>query len=181
MPDTGKKYPDDGIPFTRTARRTDQATRIPDGMSPVTGGRSSWAFWSTSLDSSDDAVVDVSQYVAPYARRGRRPSHEYLRVARPSLRSTPSPVARILPLPSTRALDQPIALRRSDAGSARLCRVNRSAELQSNALSPWMTRDAADVQFLHLGVDADRRLSRGRSVVDMARLLTCERCGQMDR
>ena len=80
MPDTGKKYPDNGMPFTAYRhRRADEAVGIPDGMSPVTGGRSSWGFWVTSLDWSDDAVIDVGQYVAPYARRGPQPLHEYLK------------------------------------------------------------------------------------------------------
>jgi hypothetical protein len=56
------------MPFTvYRQQRSDEAVRIPDGMSPVTGGRSSWAFWITSLDWSEDAVVDVAQYIAPYA------------------------------------------------------------------------------------------------------------------
>lgn len=80
MPDTGKKYPDNGVPFTEYHhRRSDEAVSIPAGMSPVTGGRSSWAFWITSLDWSDHAVVDVAQYTAPYARRGPQPLPEYLK------------------------------------------------------------------------------------------------------
>lgn len=80
MPDTGKKYPDNGVPFTAyQRRRSEEAVGIPDDMSPVTGGRSSWAFWITSLDWSDEAVVDVAQYTAPYAGRGPQPLPEYLK------------------------------------------------------------------------------------------------------
>jgi hypothetical protein len=80
MPDTGKKYPDNGVPFTGYQhQRSEAAVGIPDGMSPVTGGQSSWAFLITSLDWSDDAVVDVARYTAPYARRGPQPLPDYLK------------------------------------------------------------------------------------------------------
>lgn len=80
MPDTGKKYPDNGVPFTayRTTRHS-EAQVLPAGMSPVTGGRSSWAFRITSLRWSDDALIDVARYVAPYSRRGVQPLPEYLK------------------------------------------------------------------------------------------------------
>lgn len=51
-------------------------------MTPVTGGRTSWAFWITSLSWSETAKVDVNQYVAPYARGGPRRLPEYLRGSR---------------------------------------------------------------------------------------------------
>jgi hypothetical protein len=79
MPDTGTKYPDNGVPFTGYQHgRSDESVGIPDGMSPVTGGQSSWAFWITSLDWSDDTVVDVAGYTAPYARRGPQVLPDYL-------------------------------------------------------------------------------------------------------
>jgi hypothetical protein len=80
MPDTGKKYPDNGVPFTGYQRlRSEDAVDIPDGMSAVTGGASSWAFWITSLEWSNAASVDVAHYTAPYARRGIQPLPEYLK------------------------------------------------------------------------------------------------------
>jgi hypothetical protein len=80
MPDAGKNYPDNSVPFTGCRyRRSEEAVGIPDGMSPVTAGQSSWAFWITSLDWSDDAVLDVAQYNAPYARRGPQPLPDYLK------------------------------------------------------------------------------------------------------
>jgi hypothetical protein len=80
MPDTGKSYPDIGRAFDgyRFAR-SDDLTPIPAGMSPVTGGRSSWAFWVTSLRWSRTAAIDIRSYVAPYSRRGPQPLAEYLR------------------------------------------------------------------------------------------------------
>jgi hypothetical protein len=79
MPDTGTKHPDDGVPFTRYRIHADGPVEaLPDGMSPVTGGSSSWAFRITSLRWSDDAVVDVASYVAPYAQRGAQPLGDYL-------------------------------------------------------------------------------------------------------
>lgn len=80
MPDTGKKYPDDGQPFRgyRLTRSADLQS-LPQRMSPVTGGRSPWAFWLTSLRWSHDATIDISRYVAPYTRRGIQPLPEYLK------------------------------------------------------------------------------------------------------
>ena len=80
MPDTGKKYPDNGVPFTGySVHAGGPVAALPDGMSPVTGGSSSWAFRITSLRWSDDAVVDVASYVVPYARRGAQPLGDYLK------------------------------------------------------------------------------------------------------
>lgn len=80
MPDTGKKYPENGVPFTTYRRSRDaEIQELPTGMSRATGGRSSRAFWVTSLQWSDDASVDVGHYVAPYSRRGPQPLSEYLK------------------------------------------------------------------------------------------------------
>lgn len=80
MPNTGKKYPDNGVPFsTYRTTRAAEPDAIPTGMSPVTGGRSSWAFWVTSLELVSGASVDVGRYVAPYARRGAQPLGDYLK------------------------------------------------------------------------------------------------------
>ena len=80
MPDTGKKYPDNGVPFASyRAGRDSETDQLPVGMSPVTGGVSSWAFWITSLRWAEDASIDVDRYVAPYSRRGPQPLPEYLK------------------------------------------------------------------------------------------------------
>lgn len=68
MPNAGKQYPDNGVPFhSFVVSRAAEAQSIPRGMSPVTGGRSSWAFRIASVEFSEDAVIDVGRYVAPYA------------------------------------------------------------------------------------------------------------------
>ncbi len=80
MPDRGKKWPEVGVPFTGYRKSRDgEIVTLPRGMTPVTGGRTSWAFWITSLEWSEAAKVDVSQYVAPYSRSGPRRLPEYLR------------------------------------------------------------------------------------------------------
>lgn len=80
MPDSGKKYPETGVPFTGyRVSRGGPVQPLPDGLSQVTGGASSWAFRITSLEWSDNAAIDVGQYVAPYSRRGRQPLPEYLK------------------------------------------------------------------------------------------------------
>ncbi len=62
MPDTGEKYPDNGVPFTGyRVHRQGSIEALPDGMSPVTGGSSSWAFRITSLSWADGLVVDVAR------------------------------------------------------------------------------------------------------------------------
>ena len=82
MPDTGERYPDDGAPFGGYRLcRTGSVVPLPVGMSPVTGGRSSWAFWLTSLAWSADATIDVSRYVAPYTGKGVQPLTTYLKVS----------------------------------------------------------------------------------------------------
>lgn len=79
MPDTGTKHPDDGLPFTGYGIHAGGPVEaLPDGMSPVTGGPSSWAFRITSLRWSDEAVVHVASYVAPYAQPGAQPLGDYL-------------------------------------------------------------------------------------------------------
>ncbi|MFP5376713.1 MAG: hypothetical protein ACLGIO_08040 [Acidimicrobiia bacterium] len=80
MPDTETGHTDDGVPFTGYRIDADgPAEALPDGMSPVTGGPSSWAFRITSLRWSDEAVVDVTSYVAPYAQHGAQPLGDYLK------------------------------------------------------------------------------------------------------
>lgn len=80
MPDTGKTYPDNGVPFTGYSVAPGESVEVlPDGMSPVTGGSSSWAFYVRSVDWSEDTAVDVARYVAPYSRRGPQPLPDYLR------------------------------------------------------------------------------------------------------
>ncbi|MDP9401745.1 MAG: hypothetical protein M3P85_00090 [Actinomycetota bacterium] len=80
MPDTGRKYPDNGVPFTGYRVQPHGPLEVlPDGMSPVTGGSSSWAFRITSLGWSEDAVIDLARYVAPYSRRGVQPLRDYLK------------------------------------------------------------------------------------------------------
>jgi hypothetical protein len=80
MPDTGKKYPDNGVPFSSFREdRSSDPVPLPEGMSPVTGGTSSWAFHITALRWSEDAVIDINQYVAPFARKGPQPLREYLK------------------------------------------------------------------------------------------------------
>lgn len=80
MPDTGKSYPDIGQAFDGyRIKRSNDLEPIPAAMSPVTGGRSSWAFWVTSLRWSPTATIDISSYVAPYARSGPQPLADYLR------------------------------------------------------------------------------------------------------
>ena len=83
MPNTGKLYPDNGVTFhSFVVSRAAEAQSIPPGMSPVTGGRSSWAFRIASVEFSEDTVIDVGRYVAPYSRRGPQPLAEYLKGAR---------------------------------------------------------------------------------------------------
>ena len=80
MPDTGKAYPENGRPFDAyRVTPTGEPVSLPEGMSPVTGGQRSWAFYVTSLAWSADATVDVGRYVAPFPKAGPRSLTEYLR------------------------------------------------------------------------------------------------------
>lgn len=83
MPNTGKRWPDNGVSFhSFVVSRTAEAESIPPEMSPVTGGPSSWAFKIASLKFSEDAVIDVDRYVAPYSQRGpQQPLAEHLKFA----------------------------------------------------------------------------------------------------
>lgn len=80
MPATGKQYPDVGMPFDGFADDRDgPSVDLPDSMSPVTGGRASWAFWLTDLRLESNTHVDVARHVAPFTRKGAQPLADYLK------------------------------------------------------------------------------------------------------
>jgi len=79
MPDTGKSSPI-GQSFDHCqASPTSPVQLIPEGMSPVTGGTGSWAFWITSIDWLPDSAIDVSRYAAPDTPKGIQHLPRYLR------------------------------------------------------------------------------------------------------
>ena len=92
MPNKGKLYPDNGVSFhSFVVSRAAEAESIPPGMSAVTGGRSSWAFKIASVEFSEDTVIDVGRYVAPYSQRGPQPLAEFLKTSRGRACAAPGP------------------------------------------------------------------------------------------
>lgn len=77
---------------------------LPDGMSPVTGGRGAWAFYLTDLRRTDD-TIDVGAYVMPFGKDGAVPLPQYLRGSHGRACSARAPDGSTAPVADIRTVD----------------------------------------------------------------------------